>query len=284
MADVLKCPESAISDRADARKRAGRRAYTKMANEPTSWGDVAEWYDRLLGEGDTFQSKVILPNLTRLLAPGPGDRILDLACGPGYFAYAFAANGAVVTGADVSPELIALAKKNAPKGGGNGVAFVVAPSNDLRAIADASMDKVVMVLAIQNVDDVRGTAAECSRMLAPGGSLHVVMNHPSFRVPKGSSWAWDKNGAQYRRMDKYLTEAKVNIQMKPGADPGLMTISFHRPLQYYVKALAKAGFAVTNLEEWVSHKKSDSGPRAAEENRARKEIPMFMYLEARMIR
>jgi hypothetical protein len=51
-----------------------------------------------------------------------------------------------------------------------------------------------------------------------------------------------------------------------------------------VKALAKAGFAVTNLEEWVSHKKSDSGPRAAEENRARKEIPMFMYLEARMIR
>lgn len=253
-----------------------------MAKDPTSWGDVAEWYDRMLGDGDTFQAKVILPALTRLLALKPGERLLDLACGQGYFSHAFAGQGADVLGADVAPELIALARKNGPKAAkGKVPEFHVAPSNDVAAAAGGSMSKVVIVLALQNIDDVRATFKECARVLAPGGSLHVVLNHPSFRIPKGSSWEWGKNGAQYRRVDRYLSEAKVKIQMRPGADPSATTMSFHRPLEFFVKALAKNGFRISNMEEWISHKKSDSGPRAAEENRARKEIPMFMYIEAR---
>jgi len=254
-----------------------------MAKDPTSWGDVAEWYDRMLGDGDTFQAKVILPNLTRLLSLEKDERVLDLACGQGYFAQAFAAQGAKVTGADVAPELIALAGKNAEKSAkGDAPAFLVAPSNDVAAVATGSIDKVTIVLALQNIEDVGGTFKECARVLAPGGSLHLVLNHPSFRVPKGSSWEWDKKtGAQYRRVDRYLMESKAKIQMRPGADPSATTVSFHRPLEYFVKALARSGFRVSDMEEWISHKKSDSGPRAAEENRSRKEIPMFMYLEAR---
>jgi hypothetical protein len=34
------------------------------------------------------------------------------------------------------------------------------------------------------------------------------------------------------------------------------------------------------IEEWPSHKTSTSGPRAAAENTARKEIPMFMAVRA----
>jgi hypothetical protein len=34
------------------------------------------------------------------------------------------------------------------------------------------------------------------------------------------------------------------------------------------------------MEEWASHKVSTSGPKAAAENLARKEIPMFMALRA----
>jgi ubiquinone/menaquinone biosynthesis C-methylase UbiE len=252
-------------------------------HSPTSWGEVAAWYDNLLGGKDTFQANVILPYLTRLLAVKKGERILDLACGQGFFSHALAAQGATVIGVDVAPELIAIAKKfKKPKL--LTPTFHVAPSDALTPIKDASVDTVVIVLAIQNIADVTGTFAECRRVLAPNGSLHLVLNHPSFRVPKGSSWAWDKNGSQYRRIDKYLTESKVKIQMKPGGDPDITTVSFHRPLQFYVKMLAKNGLSVTNLEEWASHRVSDSGPRAVEENRARNEIPMFMYIEARTIR
>ena len=37
---------------------------------------------------------------------------------------------------------------------------------------------------------------------------------------------------------------------------------------------------VDALEEWTSHKTSDSDPRAAAENAARKEIPLFLALRA----
>jgi hypothetical protein len=37
---------------------------------------------------------------------------------------------------------------------------------------------------------------------------------------------------------------------------------------------------VDAIEEWPSHKISTSGPRAAAENLARKEIPMFMAIRA----
>jgi hypothetical protein len=36
---------------------------------------------------------------------------------------------------------------------------------------------------------------------------------------------------------------------------------------------------IRTIEEWISHKNSDSGPRAEAENSARKEIPLFMALE-----
>ena len=72
--------------------------------------------------------------------------------------------------------------------------------------------------------------------------------------------------------------------MTPGekvASRKKFTVSFHRPLQSYVKVLAKYGFGVVRLEEWISHKKSQKGPRAEEEDRSRKEIPMFACIEAR---
>ena len=63
---------------------------------------------------------------------------------------------------------------------------------------------------------------------------------------------------------------------------GLSTLanSPNVPLQVYFKALKRAGFAVTGLEEWISNKKSEAGPRAKAEDKARKEIPLFMMIEA----
>jgi hypothetical protein len=112
-----------------------------------------------------------------------------------------------------------------------------------------------------------------------GGSLYIVLNHPAFRVPKESSWGWDEaEKKQYRRVDRYLSELKISIQMHPGDKPSQYTTSFHRPLQYYFKALYKAGFSVQLMEEWNSHKQSQKGPRAEAEDIARKEIPLFLCL------
>ena len=58
------------------------------------------------------------------------------------------------------------------------------------------------------------------------------------------------------------------------------TYSFHRSLQDYSKALRAGGFAIVRMEEWISHKDSQPGPRAAAENTARKEFPLFLAIEA----
>jgi len=235
---------------------------------------------------DSYQAKVILPNIIRILDPKPGMTVLDIACGQGYFARAFHGAGARVIGSDISRELIEIARKNSPAE----ISFHDAPADKLTFAADASVDAAVIILAIQNIEKMSETFAEAMRVLKSDSRLILVINHPTFRIPGRSSWGWDEKageagaGTQYRRIDGYMSDIQNKVDMNPGESDVAakkFTFSFHRPLQSYFKALNKAGFAVTRLEEWISHKKSQKGPRSAEEDRIRKEIPMFLMLEAR---
>ncbi|MBI5138320.1 MAG: class I SAM-dependent methyltransferase [Candidatus Vogelbacteria bacterium] len=245
----------------------------------TSWGEVSEWYNGVIQSEDSYQRQVILPHLERLIKIEKNDALLDLMCGSGFFAHEFALKGTDVSGADISPELIAIAKRHAHRN----EKYVVAPSDNI-TFADKSFDKIIIVLALQNIQNIDGTILECQRVMKQNGTLHIVLNHPAFRIPEHSSWEFDEKAqTQFRAIDKYMSETHSLIRMHPGARMTEVTISFHRPLQMYVKTLRKFDFAITGLEEWISHKKSDSGPRASAENSARKEFPLFMYLEARKI-
>jgi len=252
----------------------------------TSWGSVSEWYNDLLNDSlDSYQKNVILPNLLRLVDPKNGLTILDLACGQGYFSYAFAEKGATVIGSDISKELIELANKVSSENK-NSVKpkFYVSPADNISFVKDNSIDTITIVLALQNIENLAGTIKECSRVLKKDdGKLFIVLNHPTFRIPENSSWQWDEDKAkQYRRIDSYMSDQNTKIDMTPGEiniHKKKFTVTFHRPLQSYFKALNKSGLSVLRLEEWISHKKSQTGPRATEEDRMRKEIPMFLCLE-----
>lgn len=237
---------------------------------------MADWYDELLSGEGTYQKELILPNLIRLLALKKSDTVLDLACGQGFFAREFAKSGAKVVGADISPELIEIARKNSKN-----IDFHVASADSLPFLKNGSIDRATIVLAIQNIENISAVFKEVARVLKEGGRLFLVLNHPAFRIPKKSEWGDDRErGVQYRRLDAYMTEFKVPIEMHPGDDPREKTVSFHRPLQVYSKTLANAGFAITRIEEWTSNKKSQPGPRAKAENKARNEFPLFMMIEA----
>ncbi len=255
----------------------------------TSWGKVAGWYDDMLEGGtDNYQSGLILPNLLRILDIKMGMTIADVACGQGFFSREFARLGARVYGSDISGELIRLAEKNTPPLFRQNVTYQISPSDNLFFLKSESIDVAVIVLALQNIEKVKETISECQRVLKSGGKLVLVLNHPAFRIPKASSWGWDQSselkpgvkGVQYRRIDQYLSELKSNIQMHPGEKPEEMTVSFHRPLPFYFKALAKSNLLVSRFEEWTSNRVSEKGPRAEAEDRARKEIPLFLCIEA----
>jgi len=249
------------------------------SQKETSWGKVAEWYGEYLENPDSYQAQVLLPNLLRVLDLQPTEKVLDLACGQGFFTKEFLKTRARVIGTDISKELIIAARANVPE-----AKFFVTPASDLSFARDAEFDTAVCVLALQNIEDMGAVCKEVSRVLKRGGRFVLVVNHPTFRVLKRSSWGWDKDAeVQYRRIDGYLSGAKIPVNMHPGKSKKVQTISYHRSLQDFCKALFAAGFAITRMEEWISHKVSEKGPRQKAEDTARKEIPLFMTLEAKII-
>lgn len=244
----------------------------------TSWGNVAGWYDTVVNDKDSYQVNVILPNVVRIVTPEKGKKILDLACGQGFFSHALASYGASITGVDISPELIEIARKHA----GHNEEFYISPSDDLSKFKDKSFNAVICVLAIQNIEKMAMTFKEVGRLLDFKGKFVLVLNHPAFRIPGKTAWDFDaKKNIQYRRVDEYLSESRTAIDMNPGAakEKKELTYSFHRSLQTYSKTLANAGFAISRIEEWVSHKESEIGPRKSAEDRARRDIPLFMCVE-----
>jgi ubiquinone/menaquinone biosynthesis C-methylase UbiE len=242
----------------------------------TSWGNVAGWYDDVVNDKDSYQQKVILPNLLRILGARPSHDVLDIACGQGFFSHEAAKTGASVTGIDIGEALIEIAKKNA----GKEERFEVMSAEDMSGLPEARFDTAFCILAIQNIEGMAKAFKEAARVIKPGGRLILVLNHPAFRIPDKTSWGMDeKAGVQYRRVDSYLSESRKIMDMKPSAPGAETTISFHRPLQAYSKSLANAGFAIARIEEWTSHKESEKGPKKMMEDKARNEIPLFMCLE-----
>jgi hypothetical protein len=116
--------------------------------------------------------------------------------------------------------------------------------------------------------------------LKVGGDMVIVLNHPSFRIPRQSSWGVDEaNKLEYRRVNRYLSNLEIPINMRPGDKNSPVTWSYHHPLEYYVRAINNAGMVITDLEEWTSDKVS-VGKAARAENRARKEFPLFLAIKA----
>jgi ubiquinone/menaquinone biosynthesis C-methylase UbiE len=244
----------------------------------TSWSQVAGWYDQLVGDsGSEYHQKVVLPGVLRLLALQPNERAIDIACGQGVLCRLLAERGIETTGIDASEEMIAAARARGP---GN-IRYQVADAGRPDGVPAASFQAAACVLAIQNIHPVPPVFEAVARLLAPAGRFVLVMTHPCFRGAKETSWGWDeKEKIQYRRVDRYLLPRKTPIFTHPGSEPTQYTWTFHRPIEHYVKSLGRAGLLIDAMEEWPSHKTSDSGPRAAAENTARKEIPLFLAIRA----
>lgn len=241
----------------------------------TSWEKSADWYDRLIGpQGSELYQSVVIPKALDLLQPVESEHILDIGCGQGVFTRAMASCGAITTGIDLAPSLIAKAKKYPSP---SRIRYYARDAANLEGLGN--FNAITAILCIQNMPHLAEISLACARHLKPGGRMLWVLNHPAFRIPRQSSWGWEEERKiQYRRIDAYSSEMEIPIVMHPGQPRSEQTVSFHHSLQNLLAPGFASGLSLIGLEEWRSNKTSEPGPKARAENRARREFPLFLAL------
>jgi ubiquinone/menaquinone biosynthesis C-methylase UbiE len=141
-------------------------AYEELKErQSVMWGNGP--YQRVTETLEDIHERVI-----DTLAPAPGDRWLDLACGTGAIAERAAAARADVTGLDLSPALIETAKERAAEQRLD-IEYMVGDAENL-PFEDGSYEKVSSTFGIMFAPDHEAVARELARVTAAGGRLALA--------------------------------------------------------------------------------------------------------------
>ena len=133
-------------------------------------GMIATWYAR-----NTGKAIAEYRSLAKRIADGlrPGDRVLEVAPGPGYLAIELARLGSYrLAGLDISRTFIRMARENAARGG----VMIDLREGDVAAMPFAAdtFDFIVCRAAFKNFGDPAGALGEMHRVLRPGGGALVI--------------------------------------------------------------------------------------------------------------
>jgi len=157
-----------------------RRALTLFAGLP-------DRYDRLaavlsLGQDRRWRSEMI----DHVAAAGPGT-VLDVATGPAGVALQLAARtDALITGIDLSDDMLARGQRNVSAANLEGRINLVRGQGESLPFADDSFDALTFTYLLRYVADPAATIAELARVVRPGGVIASL----EFAVPPRRFWRW----------------------------------------------------------------------------------------------
>jgi ubiquinone/menaquinone biosynthesis C-methylase UbiE len=133
-------------------------------------GIIATWYAKNTGKSIAEFRNLAKRIVDRLRS---GDRVLEVAPGPGYLAIELARLGAYrIAGLDVSRTFVRLARENAARAGVQ-VDFQEGDAAALPFAADM-FDFIVCRAAFKNFSDPIGALREMHRVLRPGGRAMII--------------------------------------------------------------------------------------------------------------
>lgn len=176
---------SSVTDHRQGRADRGSQAPDELraqlrgmwASVAGSWGEHAAYVDA--------RGAALAERMLELTMPRPGERVLELACGPGGLGLAAAervAPGGEVVLSDVVAEMTAIA---AARADAMGLSNVSTRQLDLERIEqpDGSYDVVLCREGLMFVPDPARAAREIRRVLRPGGRAALAVWGPRERNP-----------------------------------------------------------------------------------------------------
>ncbi|MEN5232467.1 class I SAM-dependent methyltransferase [Sphingobacterium faecium] len=225
-----------------------------------AYEEMAEKYNELI-DHKPHNAYYDRPNTLALITEVKGTSILDAACGPGKYAELLMARGADVTGFDMSPKMIQLAKERNKH---LGAFFVQDLSKPFDTLNKESFDTVLCALALHYVEDWTLTIQEFHRVLKPNGTLVISIEHPFFEF-------------SYFKSSKYFEVEAVKCNWSGFGKPIEMN-SFRRSLSECLLPLTENGFYIDKLVEPKPTKEFESlDPKHFKELN---EFPGFMCIRA----
>jgi len=246
------------------------------------WDDNAETWANDVRKGyDTYRDLFHNPAFLAFVGELTGREVLDLGCGEGYTTRLFAAQGARVTGVDISAEMIRLARA-AEQERPLGISYEVASASDLSRFAEAHFDAVLSTMAMMDLPDYPGAVGAVARVLKRGGVFAFSINHPCLGYGRVR---FEQSADEVRPVviGEYFSEEPTvetwRFRGTPAGTPGrpYTVPRFPRPLSAYLNPLAEHGLHLVALEE----------PRPNEETcqkepRLRKwqRLPAFLFVKA----
>ena len=199
-ADPSSARDAMVEHQLQARGIKDERVLEVMRSLPreaflTGWRRELAYEDGALpiAAGQTISQPYVVARMTELLAPRPGDRILEIGTGSGYQAAVLAALGATVVSYERQPELVESARRTLDELGFGGQVGVRLGDGSVGDPGAEPFDGIIVTAAAPRIPDgLREQLADGGRLVIPVGPrdhqlLLVVERH-------GNEWIERSDG------------------------------------------------------------------------------------------
>lgn len=190
------------------------------------------------------------PDLDAMVEAGVAtgrERVLDLGCGPGHTALAFAARVAEVVALDLTPAMLDQARRLAAERGLTNLRFEHADASRL-PFPDARFDVVTSRLSAHHVGDPAAMVREAARVLVPGG-VFLLVDTVSSEDPARDSFL---NAFELLRDPSHVRDHRVSeweaMFRAASLEPECLgRFAIHQEFEPWVARIGTAPDAVTGL-------------------------------------
>jgi len=181
-------------------------------------------------EGKEIKDDPFLSRFLDIIGEVAGLSVLDAGCGEGYLARILTQRGANVTGMEISPRLVELARAKTTAGT---ITYHVADLSQPLPAYHEHFDLAASFFVLNDVADYRGFLSTLGSVIKPGGRAVFFLNNPYSMVLRGQVTDYFDSGKAYPYLG--MAEAGVHVSY------------YQRTLEEYLDACLEAGLHLQRL-------------------------------------
>lgn len=240
-----------------------------------SYRHFAYLYDQLMEDAPYDEWVGLSLNNWEKLGPGGEKSFLDLGCGTGEISLRLAESGFRVTGVDLSPDMLSIAREKAEKAGVQ-IRFIEQDMSQLEMDEQFGMIGIFCdsLNYLEAEEDILHTLERAEKYLVPGGllvfdvhSIHKINNgfiNQSFSLNgEKVAYIWDSFSGEYPNSVEHEISFFV-LNEKDGRYDRFDEIHYQRtfPNEVYQNWLERAGFEVVSVTaDFQAKKPSEDSER-----------------------